>query len=561
MDRYWQSGGVTSSPVAPDSNVGGYPANGKPSVGIDGTVPGAWWYHLITEEMRNAVVALGGVPDYTQVDQLATGLVNTIASAVSDAIAQLAAVATTGEYNDLDNKPVIPAAQVNSDWLATGGVAEVLNKPKPGSFLNRRALLDTDALTDPVLSPAWLEGLINTQGTTACTLYFPELASGEVPACSAYWIYNSNAGGVTFEAQGGNILRGGGAHRASITLQGGDWAVFVWVGNVYWDMTAGTALLQYSYTHARTAAQFSSGLDLATTAFVQRALGNYNGTIASPGTLTLGASSYGALVAISGTAHTTTLPIPVDRAGVRIGLLNTTGYTQTVAAPPGTYINSAGVASNTATTYSVAAVLGVTHLVSDGSNWIVESPQLTAANVTGLAEVAKTGSYNDLLDRPAIGGLPHLTIPYIQDSTCIDQGTWLQINLGLASANGLVVTTNVDGSANLPAGDYLVTGTMALTAAYTDIYVFPVQAIYAVGMNYPFPGSIPHALQAYPASPELGSMGFSGPGTDAAGSWTLAGVLTGVTPANPVWAGLTKIIGTNSRVLIPSGNLSFVKIS
>lgn len=41
----------------------------------------------------------------------------------------LAQVATTGNYNDLNNKPSIPAAQVNSDWNATSGVAEILNKP------------------------------------------------------------------------------------------------------------------------------------------------------------------------------------------------------------------------------------------------------------------------------------------------------------------------------------------------------------------------------------------------------------------------------------------------
>ena len=41
----------------------------------------------------------------------------------------LAAVATSGDYDDLQNKPTIPAAQVNSDWNASSGVAEILNKP------------------------------------------------------------------------------------------------------------------------------------------------------------------------------------------------------------------------------------------------------------------------------------------------------------------------------------------------------------------------------------------------------------------------------------------------
>lgn len=41
----------------------------------------------------------------------------------------LATVATTGSYDDLLDKPSIPAAQINADWDATSGVAEILNKP------------------------------------------------------------------------------------------------------------------------------------------------------------------------------------------------------------------------------------------------------------------------------------------------------------------------------------------------------------------------------------------------------------------------------------------------
>lgn len=41
----------------------------------------------------------------------------------------LATVATTGAYSDLTGTPTIPAAQVNSDWNASSGVAQILNKP------------------------------------------------------------------------------------------------------------------------------------------------------------------------------------------------------------------------------------------------------------------------------------------------------------------------------------------------------------------------------------------------------------------------------------------------
>lgn len=56
-------------------------------------------------------------------------------TAISTAVAgkantsDLATVATSGSYNDLSNKPTIPAAQVNSDWNATSGKAQILNKP------------------------------------------------------------------------------------------------------------------------------------------------------------------------------------------------------------------------------------------------------------------------------------------------------------------------------------------------------------------------------------------------------------------------------------------------
>ena len=43
--------------------------------------------------------------------------------------ADLATVATSGDYDDLLNKPVIPAAQVQTDWDAPSGMGQLLNKP------------------------------------------------------------------------------------------------------------------------------------------------------------------------------------------------------------------------------------------------------------------------------------------------------------------------------------------------------------------------------------------------------------------------------------------------
>ena len=59
-----------------------------------------------------------------------------------------ATVATSGSYNDLDDKPTIPAAQVNADWDAVSGVAQILNKPeiiKPSKASDDTPLMDGTA--------------------------------------------------------------------------------------------------------------------------------------------------------------------------------------------------------------------------------------------------------------------------------------------------------------------------------------------------------------------------------------------------------------------------------
>lgn len=61
-----------------------------------------------------------------------------------------ATVATSGSYNDLSNKPTIPAAQVNSDWNAASGVAQILNKPTLATVATSGSYNDlTDTPTIP----------------------------------------------------------------------------------------------------------------------------------------------------------------------------------------------------------------------------------------------------------------------------------------------------------------------------------------------------------------------------------------------------------------------------
>ena len=68
---------------------------------------------------------------------------------------ELATVATSGSYNDLSDKPTIPAAQVQSNWNATSGMGVILNKPtKVSAFTNDANYVTSSSLTTTLASYA-----------------------------------------------------------------------------------------------------------------------------------------------------------------------------------------------------------------------------------------------------------------------------------------------------------------------------------------------------------------------------------------------------------------------
>jgi len=68
----------------------------------------------------------------------------------------------SGSYTDLTNKPTIPAAQVNSDWTATTGLAQILNKPSlfSGAYsdLTGKPTLFSGSYTDLSNKPTLFSG-------------------------------------------------------------------------------------------------------------------------------------------------------------------------------------------------------------------------------------------------------------------------------------------------------------------------------------------------------------------------------------------------------------------
>ena len=79
----------------------------------------------------------------------------------------LATVATSGSYADLSNKPNIPAAQVNSDWDATTGVAKILNKPTIPTVVNTYSSSGTDAISGTGVNAALQTLDVTTSGAGA----------------------------------------------------------------------------------------------------------------------------------------------------------------------------------------------------------------------------------------------------------------------------------------------------------------------------------------------------------------------------------------------------------
>lgn len=131
------------------------PNDGKLTIKRNNTIVGDFTANQATDEDINIIVPentsdlnndsdfitssdlpdMNNYYDKTETDNLLSDKVD---------ISSLATVATTGDYDDLINTPTIPAAQVNSDWNANSGVAQILNKPTiPAAQVNS----DWDAIS------------------------------------------------------------------------------------------------------------------------------------------------------------------------------------------------------------------------------------------------------------------------------------------------------------------------------------------------------------------------------------------------------------------------------
>ena len=94
----------------------------------------------------------------------------------------LATVATSGNYDDLSNKPTIPAAQVNADWNATSGVARILNKPTIPTVPTNVSAFTNDAgyITNSALNGYATQVWVGQQG------YITGITSSDITTALGY---------------------------------------------------------------------------------------------------------------------------------------------------------------------------------------------------------------------------------------------------------------------------------------------------------------------------------------------------------------------------------------
>ena len=61
MDRYNKSGGSVNIPAPDPTADSDFPTGGDPATGTPASVPGPYWRHMITEEMRQVITDSGQV--------------------------------------------------------------------------------------------------------------------------------------------------------------------------------------------------------------------------------------------------------------------------------------------------------------------------------------------------------------------------------------------------------------------------------------------------------------------------------------------------------------------
>lgn len=197
MDRVFASGASATPPAAPGSPSSGYAAPGNPGAGTQATKPGAYWFHMITESLRQVIVDAGLTPDHTNL------------TLISQAIQSL------GKQKPgtllMWPTPSCPSWALVRDGAAVSRTSyaalfAALCPTRSGTTTNGSAAITGLSTTTDLYIGMPVEGtgipagatIASITSTTAITISANATASGTVPIRLFYYGYGNGGSGTTF---------------------------------------------------------------------------------------------------------------------------------------------------------------------------------------------------------------------------------------------------------------------------------------------------------------------------------------------------------------------------
>jgi hypothetical protein len=442
-------------------------------------------------DMKISALPLGGVAQSTDVFpavrggsdyQLSIGAVVTLALASVPTQVNADWNANSGLAQIL-NKPAIPAAQVSADWNASSGVAQILNKPiLPSSISNSpHQWLNSYTSSTGVFTQSQ-PSFADISGTATAAQYVAMVGDGgsggvqgAVPAPGA----GSAAAGKFLRADGTWAVPPGGSGAVSSVF--GRTGTVVAAANDYTvaQVTGAAPLASPALTGAPTAPTAAPGTNttqIATTAFVAAAVGAATSGLSDPGSngivkrTSLGITAIAVAADINSTlGYTAANDAAVCHLASSETISGAKAFSASPTAPtPATADNSTSVATTAfvkaqgyiTSAGAVASVFGRTGVVVAAAN------DYTVAQVTGAAPLAS----------PALTGTP--TAPTATPGTNTTQlatTAFVTAAVGAIAAglsdpggNGIVKRTALNTTAVAVAAD--INSTLGYTAA-NDVVV------------------------------------------------------------------------------------------
>jgi len=326
-------------------------------------------------------------------------------------------------------------------------------KPASTEFVQRalgncQGVLQVTAPGTTTLTAANVGQFIDIYATGNVVIGLPQSVQCKLGATLLVTNYGSQAATVNPYA-GDSINNTSALGSVSIAVNGT--GLFINQGGGMWRLAGGDALLpssgMMSGANFTTAAQFDNTTKLATTAFVQRALGNRSDIKYVTATATLLASDWGKLIPVNCTASGQVITLPAGSAGgTQMQFQNWGSYEVTITAPAGVLIDAGG---NTASLILHASCSCT--ITWDGANYFMEGVRVGEANQFANNSRISTTSFV----QRALGNYAGVSV-YTAGATMVatDWGKVVLVNSSTAGTITMPAITNVPAGTAITVWNY-----------------------------------------------------------------------------------------------------------